>query len=65
MTETNFNALAIGDSQGPHCGVTELRTSWGTTVQIPEDSEADMCFPFDGRTIRADPDYLRFEWVVE
>ncbi len=52
-----------GHIRGDAFRLTELRTSWGTTVPIEEGSEATVTFSVNGRYIRADPDYLQFEWV--
>ena len=61
--ETNYNALCLGHSDDQEFNLSELRTSWGTTVQLPNDDGNDLVFSVDGRFIRADPDYLDFEWI--
>ena len=61
--ETNYNALCMGNSHEQEFNLSELRTSWGTMVQLPNDDGNDQVFSVDGRLIRADPDYLDFEWI--
>ena len=62
--ETNFNALMGGSFDDDTRPLTELRTSWGTTVPVV-DTGKRVTFSVGGRSLRADPDYLEIEWFQE
>ena len=61
--ETNFDTLVSGNLDNGSFVLSELRTSWGTTVLCSEDSDLDCVVAVRGKYVRADPDYLRFEWI--
>ena len=63
MRETDFNQLCIGHDHDSDFKLTEMRTTWGTTVPV-DTADIETVFCVGGRYIRAtDPDYLKFEWV--
>ena len=61
--ETNFCEQVNGHIDDPDFELTELRTTWGTTVPVSDDDGLDLVFSVNGRHVRADPDLLKFEWV--
>ena len=63
--ETNYNTQIRGNIDDPEFEPSELRTTWGTTVPFGTDTEEELIFSVDGKWMRADPDYLEFEWVED
>ena len=51
LVDTDFNAQLNGNLHRPDFVLTELQTSWGTTVSVK------------GQGDESDPDAFEFEWV--
>ena len=60
--ETNLAAIQQGHADDPDWVLSELRTSWGTTVSVEQDSD-EFVIEVDGVQVRVlDEDYLSLCW---